>query len=163
MEKYFVASSGDTLDSKVSGRFGHSGYFLIVDPVTMEYEAYPGVSNYENTTGRKYVTTDITKVIVGNIGPVLYNEVTAYGCKVYLCRNMTVHEAIKKVRNGDMPVLKEPTFKESIHSVRKTGYNYGGRGKDSIGGMGKRSDSRGKRVLNRGRAISKVQGRSRGK
>ena len=71
MGKYLVASSGNTLDSKVSGKFGHSGYFLIVDPVTMEYEAFPGVSNYEDQTIRKYVDTDIKRVIVGNIGPAM--------------------------------------------------------------------------------------------
>jgi predicted Fe-Mo cluster-binding NifX family protein len=151
MEKYLVASSGNTLDSKVSGRFGHSGYFLIVDPVTMEYEAFPGVSNYEDQTIRKYVDTDIKKVIVGNIGPAMYNEVTARGCKVYMCRNMPVPEAIKKIKNGDIPVLKEPTIKESIHSARKTGYNYGGRGKGSIGGMGRRLGSKGSRGLSKGR------------
>jgi predicted Fe-Mo cluster-binding NifX family protein len=133
MEKYLVASSGCTLDSKVSGRFGHSGYFLIVDPGTMEYEVLSGVSNYEDQTIRKFIDTDIKKIIVGNIGTGLYNQVVAKGCDVYLCRNMPVHEAIKKVKNGDIPVLKEPTLKESIHSARKTGYNYGGRGK----GMGK--------------------------
>lgn len=129
MGKYLVASSGNTLDSKVSGKFGHSGYFLIVDPVTMEYEAFPGVSNYEDQTIRKYVDTDIKRVIVGNIGPAMYNELTARGCKVYMCRNMSVPEAIKKIKNGDIQALKEPTINESIHSARKTGYNYGGRGK----------------------------------
>lgn len=161
MEKYLVASSGDTLDSKVSGRFGHSGYFLIVDPKTMEYEAFPGVSNYEDQSTRKFIKTDIKKVIVGNIGPVLYNEVVAYGCKVYLCRNMPVPEAIKKVKNGDIPILKEPTLKESIHSARKTGYNYGGRGKGSSGGRGLGSGSRGSRGLGRSRDIGKGQGRGR--
>ena len=135
----------------MSGRFGHSGYFLIVDPVTMEYEAFPGVSNYEDQTIRKYVDTDIKRVIVGNIGPAMYNEVTARGCKVYMCRNMSVPEAIKKIKNGDIQALKEPTIKESIHSARKTGYNYGGRGKGSIGGMGRRLGPRGSRGLSKGR------------
>ncbi len=129
MEKYLVASTGETIDSKVSGRFGHSGYFLKVDPVTMQFEVFPGVSNYEDQNIRKFVETDIKKVIVGNIGPALYNEVTSYGCKIYLCRNMPVPEAIKKVKNGDIPALKEATLKESIHSARKTGYKYGGRGR----------------------------------
>jgi predicted Fe-Mo cluster-binding NifX family protein len=135
MEKYLVASSGNTLESKVSGRFGHSGYFLVVDPITLKYEAFPGVSNYEDQTIRKFINTGISKVIVGNIGPALYKEVTAYGCKIYLCRNMPVPEAIKKVKAGDIPALREPTLKHSIHSARKTGYNYGGRGKISIGKM----------------------------
>lgn len=133
MTKYLVASSGDTLDSKVSNRFGHSGYFLIVDPETMEYKSLPGVSNYENQSFVKYDISDISKVIIGNIGPALFNRVKASGCKIYLCRNMPVPEAIKKVRNGEIPELEKPTLNESIHSARKTGYNYGGHGKGLTG------------------------------
>ena len=51
MEKYLVASSGDTLDSKVSGRFGHSSYFLIIDPQTMEFKVFPGIGNDEYMQG----------------------------------------------------------------------------------------------------------------
>jgi len=149
MDKLLVASSGDTLDSKVSGRFGHSGYFLIVDPETMEYETFPGVSNFESQSFRKYDITSIRKVIVGNIGPALYNEVKAFGCKIYLCRNMPVPEAIKKVMDGEIPELKKPTLKESIHSARKTGYNYGGHGKGLIGPVSREPHSRGSRGLGR--------------
>ncbi len=163
MEKYLVASSGDTIDSKVSGRFGHSGYYLKVDPTTMEYEASIGVSNYEDQTISTLMGTDIIKVIVGNIGPALYNEITAYGCKVYLCRNMPVPEAIKKVMNGDIPELKEPTLKESIHSARKTGYNFGGRGKGSIKGMVQLRGSGKGRGMGRSRTAGKVFGKGRGR
>jgi predicted Fe-Mo cluster-binding NifX family protein len=128
MEKYLVASSGDTLDSKVSGRFGHSGYFLIIDPQTMEYEAFPGVSTDEEQNIRRFIGSDIKKVITGNIGPSAYNEVRSYGCKVYQCRNMSVVEAVKKVEKGDVRQLKEPTLKKSIHSARKAGDSDIGRG-----------------------------------
>jgi len=136
MEKYLVASSGDTLNSKVSGRFGHSGYFLIINPQTMEFEAFPGVGNDEYQHIGRFINTGVKKVIVGNIGPSTYNEVISYGCAVYLCRNISVLEAIKKVENGDVPLLTEPTLKDSIHSVRKTGDRYGGRGKGRGKGRG---------------------------
>jgi len=74
---------------------------------------------------------------------------------------MFVNEAVRKVKNDEVPVLKEPTIKESIHSARKTGYNYGGRGKGSSGGRGLGSGSRGSRDLGRSRGISKGQGRGR--
>jgi predicted Fe-Mo cluster-binding NifX family protein len=151
MEKYLVASSGDSLNSKVSGRFGHSGYFMIIDPQNMEFEAFTGVSKDEDQNIGKFITPAVKKVIVGNIGPSSYSEVLSYGCKVYLCRNMSVNEAVRKVKNDEVPVLKEPTIKESIHSARKTGYNYGGRGKGSIGGMGRRLGSKGSRGLSKGR------------
>jgi len=128
MEKYLVASSGDTLDSKVSGRFGHSVYFMIIDPLTMEYETFTGVSTDEDQNIGKFITPAVKKVIVGNIGPSSYSEILSYGCKVYLCRNMTVNEAVRKVKNDEVPILKEPTLKDSIHSARKTGDGHGGRG-----------------------------------
>jgi len=155
MEKYLVASSGDTLDSKVSGRFGHSGYFLVIDPQTMEYEAFPGVRAHEDQNIRKFINPDIKKVIVGNIGPSAYDEVISYGCKIYLCRNMPVQEAIRKVKNGDVPLLKEPTLKDSIHSGNKDGNHYIGRGKGR--GTGKDLGSGPKD----GRGMGKGQGRGR--
>ena len=136
MEKYLVASSGDTLDSKVSGRFGHSGYFLIIDPQNMEFEAFTGVSKDEDQNIGKFITPAVKKVIVGNIGPSSYSEVLSYCCKVYLCRNMFVNEAVRKVKNDEVPILKEPTLKDSIHSARKAGDGHGGHGTGR--GMGRR-------------------------
>jgi predicted Fe-Mo cluster-binding NifX family protein len=159
MEKYLVASSGDTLDSKVSGRFGHSGYFLIIDPQTMEFEAFTGVSKDEDQNIGKFITPAVKKVIVGNIGPSSINEVISYGCKVYLCRNMTVPEAIRKVRDGEVPVLKEPTLKESIHSARKAGDGGHGEGR----GTGKKLGSVQRDGSGRGKGIGQGRGRGAGR
>ena len=131
MEKYLVASSGDTLDSKVSGRFGHAVYFLIIDPFTMEFKVFPGVSKDEVQNIGKFITPDVKKVITGNIGPSSYNEILSYGCKVYLCRNMSVNEAVRKVKNDEVPILKEPTLKNSIHSARKADDGDDGHGKST--------------------------------
>lgn len=155
MEKYLVASSGDTLDSKVSGRFGHSGYFLIIDPQTMEFEAITGVSKDEDQNIGKFITPAVKKVIVGNIGPLSYSEVLSYGCIVYLCRNMFVNEAVRKVKNYEVPVLKEPTIKESIHSARKAGDGHGGQGEGRGTGKGPGSGTR----YSSGMGMGKGQGK----
>ena len=144
MKKYLVASTGYTLDSKVSGRFGHSGYFMIIDPLTMEYEVFTGVSKDEDQNIGKFITPAVKKIIVGNIGPSSYTEVLSYGCKVYLCRNMSVNEAVKKVKNDEVPILKEPTLKDSIHSARKAGDDHGGHGTGRGMGGGKGMGRRGK-------------------
>jgi len=160
MEKYLVASSGDTLDSKVSGRFGHSGYFLIVDPITMEYEVYSGVETYEHQSIRKFITPDIKKVIAGNIGPSMYQATVSFGCKIYLCRNMLVGEAIKKVKNGEVKELKNPTLKDSIHSGRKTVSGYDGTEKRSETGIsqGRRPEDGSGRSLGKGRGLDRGGG-----
>ena len=158
MEKYLVASSGDTLDSKVSGRFGHSGYFLLIDPLTMEYKAFTGVSKDEDQNIGKFITPAVKKVIVGNIGPSSYSEVLSFGCKVYLCRNMFVNEAVRKVKNDEVPILKEPTIKESIHSSRKAGDGYGGQGEGRGTGKGLGSGTRD----GSGRGMGRGQGKGMG-
>ena len=142
MEKYLVASSGDTLNSKVSGRFGHSGYFLIIDPQNMEFEAFRRVDKDEDQNIGKFITPAVKKVLVGNIGPSSYSEVLSYGCKVYLCRNMSVYEAVRKIKDDEIPILKEPTLKDSIHSARKADDGDGERGKGKGMGTGQR-DGRG--------------------
>jgi predicted Fe-Mo cluster-binding NifX family protein len=163
MEKYLVASSGDSLESKVSGRFGHSGYFLLIDTQTMEFEVSTGISKDEDQNIIKFITPAVKKVITGNIGPATFSEVSFYGCKVYLCRNMSVNEAVRKVKNNEVPVLKEPTLKDSIHSARKAGEGDGeqeaGRGTGRRPGTGQRDGSR-KRM---GRGMSRGIGGGRGR
>jgi predicted Fe-Mo cluster-binding NifX family protein len=164
MEKYLVASSGDTLDSKVSGRFGHSTYFLIIDPQTMEFKIFPGIGKDEYMQGiGKFVNQGIKKVITGNIGPSAYNDVISSGCKVYICRNMPVREAVKRVENGDVPALDEPTLKESIHSARKAGGGYGGRGEGRGTGRGLGLGPRDGRGTGRGQGIGQGRGTGSGR
>ncbi|HER07617.1 MAG TPA: hypothetical protein ENO20_01795, partial [Bacteroides sp.] len=150
MEKYLVASSGDSLDSNVSKRFGHSGYFLIVDPDNMEFQAFPGVSDEESQPVGALLHMGIKKVIVGNIGPSAYNDIKSSGGAVFLCRNMSVLEAVKKVQRGDVPEMKEPTLKDSIHTARNTGGPYGGKGEGRGQGRGLRNGTGGGKGLGQG-------------
>jgi predicted Fe-Mo cluster-binding NifX family protein len=164
MERYLVASAGDTLEAKVSGRFGHSRCFIVINPQTMEFEVYPGVGKDDEFHGiGRFTNLGIKKVIVGNIGPTAYDQVTSSGYIVYLCRNMTVSEAIKKVENGDVPVLKEPTLQHSIHSSRKADNGNGGRregrGRGKGLGLGP-SDGRG-RSKGQGKGMRKGGGRGK--
>lgn len=178
MEKYLIASSGNTLDSKVSGRFGHATHFLIVDPLTSQFEVHPGIQSVES--GRnisQWMDHTIKKVIVGNIGPSTFDELASYGCTIYLCRNMTVDQAVRKVKNGEMDPLQHPTLKESIHSVRRTpgdtpgdqglgrgmekeqGRRMGGEGKGLGRGMGK---GQGKGMSGGGKGFGRGMGRRMG-
>jgi len=161
MEKYLVASSGDTLESKISGRFGHSPYYLIVDPGTMEFDVLPGVDSDEYQHVGRFVKSGISKVIVGNIGPSAYSEIISFGCSVYLCRKMTVREAVKKVADGEISPIGEPTLADSIHSAGKTG-GRGGQGKGRGTGRSLGSGSGGGRGMGRGSGGGMGGGRGRG-
>ena len=48
MEKYLVTSSGDKLDSKVSGRFGYSRHFMIIDKKNV-HDLKKWFTNYVDT------------------------------------------------------------------------------------------------------------------
>lgn len=120
MEKYLIASSGDNLDSKISARFGHAACFILVDPQSMEYEVYPGVSaNEKSPSLARFINLGITKILCGNIGPSTFSEAQANRMNVYLCRKMSVREAVTKVANEEISPLDEPTLKQSIHSAQK--------------------------------------------
>ncbi|MFP4622337.1 MAG: NifB/NifX family molybdenum-iron cluster-binding protein [Bacteroidales bacterium] len=156
MAKYLVSSAGDQLDSKISGRFGHAKYFIVIDPQTLDYEVYPGVEpDQEKPDIGTFMKRGISKVIVGNIGPSAFNEVTGYGLKVYLCRKMTVREATNKVYNNEISPMQEPTLKESLHAPRKAEGNVSGRGIGRGIGLG--------RSLGKGRGIRKGRGGGKGR
>jgi len=153
MEKYLIASSGDTLDSKISGRFGHSIFFLFLDPQTLEFETFPGIRADESAQGiQRLLSRDIKKILVGNIGPSSFYEIHSLGCSVYLCRNLKVQEAVQKVKNGEIQPLQEPTLPDSIHSARKEDDRTPGSGQGRGMGMGG----------GRGRGMGGGQGRGMG-
>ncbi|MBU1936456.1 hypothetical protein KKG05_03590 [bacterium] len=117
--KYLVAAIAVDLNANVHKRFGHANVFLIVDSETLAYEAYPGVGHDEPNHGiGRFAQSGVERVIVGNIGPEAFKDVRAVGWEIYLCRAMTVREAIEKVQSGQMSPLKAPTMKHSVHGGR---------------------------------------------
>ena len=118
--KYLIAASGNDLNAKVARRFGHTEYFLLVDSETKEYKVFPGVGHDEPAHGiARFIDQDIQRVIVGNIGPGAFQDIRDKGWTIYLCRNMTVLEALESVESGKVSPLDKPTMKHSIHAARE--------------------------------------------
>ncbi len=125
MAQYLVAASGDNPDAKISGRFGHAKYFLLVDPKTLDYESVPGVSpELEKPDMARFAQKGAEKVLVGNIGPSAFEELSSLGLQPYLCRGMTVREAVSRVEAGEIVPMEGPTLKQSLHSPRKADGDY---------------------------------------
>ena len=128
--KYLVAATAADLDADVHKRFGHAEAFLVVDSETFEYSAFSGVGHDEPHHGiARFEGKGIERVIVGNIGPGAFQDVCEMGWEIYLCRSMTVREAIERVNSGAISPLKQPTMKHSIHE----GQEHGSHGKSSHG------------------------------
>ena len=123
--KYLVASINPDLDSKISKRFGHSDFFLVVDSENFEFEVISGVGHDEASYSiARFSGRDVKGVIVVNIGPGAFKDVRNAGWLVYSCPGLTVREAVEKVRLGSVPALTAPTMKHSVHSGKKgTGHS----------------------------------------
>ena len=114
--KYLVSATAADLNAKIHKRFGFTDVFLIVDGDTFAYEAFPGVGHDEQSHGTKrFEQSDIERIIVGNIGPEAFEDVRAAGWEIYLCRAMTVREAVERVHSGQILPLEEPSIKRSVH------------------------------------------------
>lgn len=118
--KYLIASSGPDLQAQIAKRFGHAEYFIVLDSETMEYRSLPGVGHDEPAHGiGRFRSQGVERVILGNIGPEAFQDLKQAGWTPYLCRKMTVREAVEKVESGEVSPLESPTAKRSIHSGRQ--------------------------------------------
>jgi predicted Fe-Mo cluster-binding NifX family protein len=163
MGQYLIASSGSTLDSKISGRFGHAKYYIIVNPKTMEYEVFPGVDKDDRRFDiGKIINQETQHALVGNIGPASFDELKWLGVHIYLCRNMKTREAIEKVYNNEVDPLESPTLEESIFSGRKfDDNNEAGRSEEKRAGIGGGGKGSGK-GFGPGRGLGKSKGKKNG-
>lgn len=121
--KYLVATSDRDLKAKISKRFGHSSFFLVVDSETLTFEAIEGVGHDQPRHGvDRFCKFNIERLIVGNIGPGAFVDVKNMGWKVFSGSGLSAAEAVEKVNNNEIPELTAPTMRKSIHSASGCGH-----------------------------------------
>ena len=124
--KYLIAATESKLEAKISKRFGHSEYFLVVDSETLSFQAIKGVGHnqprHDIDLFSKY---NIERLIVGNIGPGAFINIKDMGWAVFSCIGLTVYDAVSKVHNGEVSELTAPTMKQSVHSAGGPGHGDG--------------------------------------
>ncbi len=114
--KFLIPVDTKDLNARISKLFGFSPHFLVIDSETTEHHFTDGVNHEEPNHGLdRFANQDIDRVIVRNIGPQAYEDVTDMGWTVYSCHGMTLNEAIEKVKNDEVQILGKPTMKVSIH------------------------------------------------
>ncbi len=112
-----ISATGKDLDSKVDPRFGRCSYFIIVDPATMEYEAYENqsavLSGGAGVQAAQFVASKNADVVItGNCGPKAMQVLNAAGIKVITGYEGTVKEAIEDFKAGKLTPSSEPTVSE---------------------------------------------------
>lgn len=132
--RYMIAASAPQLDAKVAKRFGHAGYYLVIDPETMEFETVAdSVEGQPSQSIHRFESKGVSGIIVGNIGPNAFDKVRGMGWEVYSCIGMIIRDAVEKVHKGEIKPLEAPTMKVSVHEGRTHG---GGGGKGQGGRQG---------------------------
>jgi len=106
--KIAVTATGKEMASNVDPRFGRAKYFIVVDTDTNESAAHDNAQNLNTAqgagiqAGETVARLGVQAVVSGNVGPKAFRTLKAAGVKVYLCGQMSVAEAVKKFKAGEL-------------------------------------------------------------
>ncbi len=113
--KILLTTDGDSLESKISKRFGEANYYLIYDTDLKTVEARVNDGHDDDHSSLKELTEEGVKIfIVGNAGPNAFKVLKENGAKLFLARKLIASEALKKFMNNELEELLKPTLKRPI-------------------------------------------------
>ena len=109
MKTVAISANGKDIDAGVDPRFGRARFFILVDPVTQDWEPVDNLANLsslqdvgilaaKNLTKSRVVQT----VVTGNCGPKAFEELKGAGVKVFLYAQGTVRQALNRLRLGEL-------------------------------------------------------------
>jgi predicted Fe-Mo cluster-binding NifX family protein len=109
MKTVAISANGKDIDAGVDPRFGRARFFILVDPVTQDWEPVDnlasiaslqdvGILAAKNLTKNRVVQT----VVTGNCGPKAFEELKGAGVKVFLNAQGTVRQALNRLRLGEL-------------------------------------------------------------
>jgi predicted Fe-Mo cluster-binding NifX family protein len=115
MKTIAISANGKEIDASVEPRFGRARFFILVDPITQEWEPVDnlaplsslqnvGVLTAKNLTKNRIVQT----VVTGNCGPKAFEELKGAGVKVFLNAQGTVRQALNRLRLGELEEATGP-------------------------------------------------------
>jgi len=115
--KIAISATGKDLNSNVDPRFGRCAYFIIVDPDTMEYEAFENQSvmlgGGAGIQAAQFIASKGAEVVItGNCGPNAVRTLEAAGIKIITGYNGTVRQAIEDFKMGRLKPTSGPTVQE---------------------------------------------------
>jgi len=114
--KICITSSGRSLDSLMSPRFGRCPFLLVVDTERQKADAIEN-KNASAARGAGVATAQTVSdqgckiVITGNIGPHAFSVLNAAGIKVFITEALakTCEETLRDYNNGKLSEASAPT------------------------------------------------------
>jgi predicted Fe-Mo cluster-binding NifX family protein len=112
--KIAFSSKGKTIDSDIDPRFGRAGFFLLVDPETMEVMVIENKQNLQLPQGagiqaaQMVIEQGAKTVLTGNCGPKAFKVLQAAGVNVGIGISGTVKEAVNQYKQGKVSFTQAP-------------------------------------------------------
>ena len=110
--KIAVSATGMDLTSDVDPRFGRSGFFLIVDPETMDFKAIENVQHLHSPQGagiqaaKTVVAENVDAVIAGNCGPKAFRVMKAAGIQIVTGARGRITDVIRRFEKGELAIAE---------------------------------------------------------
>jgi predicted Fe-Mo cluster-binding NifX family protein len=109
MKTVAISANGKDIDAGVEPRFGRARFFILVDPITQQWEPFDNLANLSSLQDVGVLTAkNLTKnrvvetVVTGNCGPKAFDELKEAGVKIFLNAQGTVRQALNKLRLGEL-------------------------------------------------------------
>jgi predicted Fe-Mo cluster-binding NifX family protein len=109
-----ISATGNNLDAELDPRFGRCAYFIIVDPISLQFIAIPNTgTDAMGGAGIQASQTIANKgaktVITGNVGPNSFKALSASGIDIITGASGTVRNVIEKFKKGEYKKIDAPT------------------------------------------------------
>lgn len=103
--KIAISATGPTLDAEVDPRFGRCQYFIIADPMTLDFEAIDNASAMSSggagiSAGQMIAGKGVETLLTGNCGPNAYQALASSGVKVITGVSGKVRDVIAEYKIG---------------------------------------------------------------
>jgi predicted Fe-Mo cluster-binding NifX family protein len=142
--KIAVSSTGPGLADPLDPRLGRCEYLLIVDPDTMEFEAFENENKTRGggagiQTARTIAELGATVVLTGNCGPNAHETLTAAGVQVITGMTGSVRDALDSYKRGGVTASNGPNVQSHAGMGGSAPYAAGagsGTGQGTGQGMG---------------------------
>lgn len=112
--KIAVTSKGETLDSDLDPRFGRASYIIVVDPATLEFEAFDNSTNKNAFKGAGIQAAAMISdagaeiLLTGYCGPNAFKTLNAAEIKVVNDMEGRVIDAVQKFKSSNVEYALAP-------------------------------------------------------
>jgi len=113
-----ISATGPTLDADVDPRFGRCQYFIVVDPVTKEFEAIDNANDAAAggagiSTAQIIAGKGVEAVLTGNCGPNAYQVLSSDGIKVIAGVSGKVKDSVEEYALGTYSTVLQSNIASS--------------------------------------------------